>query len=103
MSGEDGVTRMRKRLIMLVARMTPSCQQVCRCASEDLEQPKSLWMSFKIWMHFRICHACEVYAHQLRALHKNLARDSEEFRTDEKLTDEARERLRAAMRSESGG
>jgi hypothetical protein len=54
-------------------------------------------------MHFKICHACEVYAHQLRALHENLARDSEEFRAEEKLSDEARERLRAAMRTESGG
>ena len=94
---------MRKRLIIFLARLTPSCQQVCRCASEDIEQPKSRWMHFKIWLHFKMCHACEVYAHQLRALHDNLARDSEEFRTEEKLSDEARERMRAAMRGESGG
>jgi hypothetical protein len=93
---------MRRWLINVVARITPSCQQVCRCASEDLEQPKSLWVRFKIWMHFKMCRACEVYAHQLRALHENLARDSEEFRTDEKLSAEARERLRAAVRTGSG-
>jgi len=90
-------------MIIFLARLTPSCQQVCRCASEGLEEQHSPWMRLKIWIHFKMCRACEVYAHQLRALHDNLARDSEEFRADEKLSEEARERMRAAMRGESGG
>jgi hypothetical protein len=102
-TGDYGVERMRKRLIIFLARLTPSCQQVCRCASEGLEMRHSLWMRFKIWAHFKICCACEVYANQLRTLHDNLARDSEGFRADEKLSDEARERMRAAMRGDSGG
>lgn len=88
--------------MMFVARMTPNCQQCCRFASEDLEVPKSTWMRFRIWVHFKICRACEIYAQQLRALHENLSRDPEEFRVDEQLTEEARERMRAAMRTESG-
>jgi hypothetical protein len=102
-TGEYGVERMRKRLIIFLARLTPSCQQVCRCASEQLEESHSPWMRFKIWIHFKLCRACEVYSNQLRALHDNLARNSEEFRSDEKLSDETRERMRAAMRGESGG
>ena len=94
---------MRKRLIMLVARMTPNCQECCRCASEDIEEKHSAWMHFKMWLHFKICRACEIYAQQLRVLHRNLSGDPEEFRTDEHLGDEARERMRAALRADSGG
>jgi hypothetical protein len=91
------------RLIMFLARMTPNCKECCRYASEDLEVSHSAWMRFKIWVHFKICHACEIYAKQLRHLHENLSRDAEEFRTEECLSEEARERIRAELRAQSGG
>ena len=87
---------------MLLARLTPSCQQCCRCASEDIEEPHSALMHFRLWLHFKICRVCEIYAEQLRYLHRNLSRDPEEFRTDESLSEETRERMRAALRTGHG-
>ena len=87
---------------MLLVRLTPSCQQCCRCASEDIEKPMSKLMELRLWIHFKVCRACEIYAEQLRMLHRNLSQDPEEFRTNESLSDEARERMRTAMRADSG-
>jgi len=89
--------------MMLVARMIPTCQQVCRLASEDLESPHSPLMHFRMWVHFKMCRVCEIYAQQLRNLHENLSKGGEDFRSDEKLSAEARERIRAELRAQSGG
>ena len=88
---------------MLLVRLTPSCQQCCRCASEDIEEPMSSLMRVRLWLHFKVCRACEIYAEQLRMLHRSLSQDPEEFRTNESLSDEARERMRTALRADPGG
>jgi len=92
---------MRKALIKLLTFLALDCHRCCRLASEDFEKPHSRWMRFRIWLHFKLCHVCEVYARQLRFLHESLSRDSEEFRTSDCLNAEARERMRAAIRNDS--
>lgn len=89
--------------MMLMEGMTPNCRQVCRLASECLERPLSPWMRVKLWVHFKMCRVCEIYAQQLKDLHDNLARGGEDFRSDETLSPEARERIRAQLKAESGG
>lgn len=92
---------MRKALIKLLTFLALDCKRCCRLASEDIEQPHSRWMRFRVWMHCKLCHVCEIYVRQLRFLHENLSRDSEEFRTGHCLGAEARERMRAAIRTDS--
>lgn len=89
--------------MMLVARMTPDCRRACRLASEDLESPLSPLMRFRLWVHYKLCRVCEIYAQQLRVLHENLAKGGEDFRSDETLGPEARERIHARLKAESRG
>jgi hypothetical protein len=60
---------LKTRWIVWVWNRTPTCAEMSRLASQSLEQPLSLKMRFKRWLHFLICVWCERYYKHLKFLH----------------------------------
>lgn len=87
-----------------LSRLMPNCHEVCQLSSQSLESPLPPGTRFRLWMHFKMCRVCELYSTQLKQLHESLARHGEHFvAEDERLSPEARERIREQMKLESGG
>jgi len=49
---------------------TPNCAEMSRLASQSLEQPLTMKMRLKMWLHFLICVWCERYHKHLKFLHR---------------------------------
>ena len=61
---------LKTRWIVWVWNHTPNCAEMSRLASQSLEQPLSLKLRFKMWLHFLICVWCERYQKHLKFLHR---------------------------------
>ena len=61
---------LKTRWIVWVWDHKPNCAEMSRLASQSLDQPLSLKMRFKMWLHFVICVWCERYQKHLTFLHR---------------------------------
>ena len=89
----------KMRGVVWVWNHTPNCAEMSRLASLALEQPLSLRMRFKVWLHHLICVWCKRYAHQLKFLHRaapRLQNDWEQM-PSHSLSDEAKHRMAARL------
>jgi hypothetical protein len=86
--------------VHLLARNTPSCEEVLRLISDSMEQPLPLrrWISIRI--HFLICKWCARYQKQLRLIRSLLRRDPEKAGANAPatLSPEAKERIKQSLR-----
>ena len=79
---------LKTRWIVWVWNHTPTCAEMSRLASQSLEQPLSLKMRFKMWLHFLICVWCERYYKHLKFLHRAAPQFAEQLRRfDQAITE----------------
>lgn len=81
----------------------PSCQEVSRLVSESMERRLPLRQRIGLWMHLTMCRLCKGFARQLRVI-RSAAKQHGEAEADtslkeKTLTNDARERMRRAIRS----
>lgn len=104
------VERLKFRIGPLVGwliRMTPTCREVVRLISDDMDRPLPLGTRLKIRVHFLICKWCERYRRQLVFMRNALRRHPDRLAGTEpsadgpSLSPEARERIRRAIKSPS--
>lgn len=82
-------------------KRVPTCQEMLRLSSRSLEQPPSIRLKWKMWLHHRICVWCQRYDSQLRLLHgkaRNLP-ERAEVHAGKTLSPDARSRMIQAVRS----
>ena len=74
---------------------TPTCAEMSRLASLSLDQPPSLKVRFKMWLHYLICVWCERYYKHLKFLHRAAAQfpGQLESASNKTLSPEAKERI----------
>src|ERR1700757_2720869 len=88
------------QIVLLICRFTPTCPEVVRILSLGMDKQLSLMMRMKLRIHYLMCSFCERYMKQL----KYIRQVSREFPdkigelSDAKLSNEAKQRLKAALR-----
>lgn len=81
-----------------------SCREATRLMSEGLDRRLGLRARMGLRLHVAMCKACPRYLAQLKALHELLTAYFREDRGgahDVRLSDEAKERLKAGLRQRS--
>src|SRR5437870_12129892 len=87
------------KLVILIGRHTPKCNEMVRILSQSMDKPMPLRMRIKKRVHFLICCWCQRYEEQLRYLRKT-ARSFPEHAdeaSDAPFSAEARERIRRRL------
>lgn len=89
------------RVVLLITAITPRCPEVTRLLSESMEKPLPLLTRMRLRLHYLMCSFCERYARQLKAIRSLAGEFPEKIgeASEEKLSDEVKERMRAALRS----
>jgi hypothetical protein len=89
-------------------RQVPTCKQMVSLMSESLDRPLTLGERVKMKLHLWVCIWCVWYLEHLHVLRNTLRmRSAKEALEDESpaspsLSDEARERLKRALRRRDG-
>ena len=85
--------------IVWVWNHTPNCAEMSRLASQSLEQPLSLKLRFKMWLHFVICVWCERYQKHLKFLHRAAPQFGEKVDSvsSPSLSVEAKQRIKVRL------
>ncbi len=81
------------------------CREITQLVSESMERELPFRQRMQVWMHLAMCRVCSAFARQIRALRTVIRVKSElsEPVTDDpeaRLSTEARERIRAALRKD---
>ena len=81
-----------------------SCKEVSRLLSESLDHDLSRWQRISLWMHSMMCRLCGGYCAEMKQLLRavqqhDTAMENTSF-LGEKLTPEARLRIRRALQEE---
>jgi hypothetical protein len=84
-----------------VRTLLPSCRDASRLQSEALDRPLTGWQRFGLVLHLAVCKWCRRYGRQLRFLRHAAHEHPEQLddATPHSLSAEARERLKASLRS----
>lgn len=90
----------KTKLVMFIAKHTPTCHDMTRLISESLDRPLPLRTRILMRIHYLICVWCERYRDQLsllrKALHSALEQSADKM--PGALPLDARNRLKLAMR-----
>jgi hypothetical protein len=89
-------------MVLLICRFTPTCPEVIRVLSQGMDKKLSLGTRIKVRIHFLMCSFCERYMKQLKYM-RQVAREFPEKIGDvanTTLPTDAKERMKAALRSE---
>src|SRR5258706_16481953 len=65
------------RWVVWVWNHTPNCAEMARLTSRSLEQPLTLRLRARMWLHFLICAWCKRYFKHLKFLHRTAPRFNE--------------------------
>src|SRR6266498_3607165 len=81
----------------------PTCLEASRLQSIALDQPVPLPKRFGLRLHLLVCKWCRRYGKQIRFLRRAAHEHSDELNeaAPRRLSSEARERLKRAIRNES--
>ncbi len=83
------------------------CREISKLVSESMERDLPLRGRLQVWMHLMMCRLCSGFARQIRLL-RRAARENperlgpEEGASEARLSHEARERIKAALRNGGG-
>jgi hypothetical protein len=87
--------------VLLICRFTPTCPEVIRTLSLGMEKQLPLLTRVKLRIHFLMCSFCQRYMEQLKYM-RHVAREFPDKIgeiSDAKLSLDAKERMKAALRS----
>ncbi|MBD0316381.1 MAG: zf-HC2 domain-containing protein [Nitrospiraceae bacterium] len=89
-------------LVGWLIRVTPTCQEMTRLLSDEMDRPLPWKTRAKMRLHFLICKWCERYKNQLRFLRQAVRRHPEQISSDDpatpSLSSEAKDRLKRTLR-----
>jgi len=88
-----------KALARVASLLSPSCKQASRLQSEGMDRPLSFFEKFGLRIHLFLCKWCRRYGEQLKFL-RNAAHQCEDHQPAQKLSSEARERIKQRLQSE---
>ena len=88
-----------KALARVVSLLSPSCKQASRLQSEGMDHPLTFLESFGLRIHIFLCKWCRRYGEQLKFL-RSAAHQCENHQSAQKLSPEARERIKQKLQSE---
>ena len=90
---------MTQRFITFLARKTPSCKEVIRLLSDEMERAPSFRQWMAVRLHFLICKWCARYQKQLLLMRTLLRGDPEKIEANSpgRLSPEAKERMKRAL------
>jgi hypothetical protein len=88
---------------MRIALTMLRCREMSKLVSESMERDLPLRQRLQVWMHLMMCRLCSGFARQMRLLRRAARENPERFGPDEsapeaKLPEEARDRIKAALR-----
>ena len=83
------------------------CREISRLVSESMERDLPFRRRLEVRMHLMMCRMCWGFARQIRLLRRGARENPERLGPDEtapeaKLPEEARERIKAAIRNGDG-
>lgn len=91
-----------KSLIDIWRKLNLSCQDMTGLVSRAMDERLPFWDRFACKLHLCYCRACRQYKRHLRLLRQVLQQHPDEFDAElehaDKMSDEARERIRQALR-----
>ena len=78
------------------------CREISQLVSESMERDLPLRRRLEVRMHLMMCRMCAGFARQIRLLRRGARENPERLGPDEsapdaKLSEEARERIKAAL------
>ncbi len=82
--------------------MMPNCRETARLVSESMDRKLPLFKRMTIWLHLRMCRYCRRFEQQLakiRQISRYINQHLEALDSSAALPDEARERIRTALRT----
>ena len=88
--------RLKLQLIFFRARRLPPCNLMVPLMSEARERPLTLREKITLKLHFFTCVACRRYVEQIEKISR-MVKPKAEQEVSEKLSVEARDRIRAAI------
>ncbi|HMP77173.1 MAG TPA: zf-HC2 domain-containing protein [Kiritimatiellia bacterium] len=93
---------MHKTIAQCIDRITPSCAEVARLASEALDRRLTVRERISMRLHFTICYFCRRYCEQLRGLSTGLRSNAEHYgqHAGPAMPDEDKARLKQACREQ---
>lgn len=83
----------------VISQLSPNCRQASRLQSEGMDRPLTLLEALGLRIHLLLCKWCRRYGKQLKFL-RNAAHHCEEHQSPQKLSPEARERIKQRLQSE---
>ncbi|HHM23434.1 MAG TPA: zf-HC2 domain-containing protein [Bacteroidetes bacterium] len=92
-------------LMMLLHKLTPSCDIVTRKVSESLDRKLNLWEKIQVSLHLMVCEFCNRYRDQLLAIHQTLERHSHAGEPPPELgslSEEAKAKMKQALQKKRG-
>lgn len=91
--------RISHRMMRLMARVMPSCQEISEMVSASMDRELPLRKRIAIRMHVYMCALCRRYEKQLHLLRKGfrLYADPQGNTTERSLSPAAKERLQKAL------
>ncbi len=83
------------------------CREISKLVSESMERDLPLRRRMEVRMHLMMCRLCSGFARQIRLLRRGARENPQrlgphETAPEAKLPEEARERIRAALRNGDG-
>jgi hypothetical protein len=90
--------RCTKALERARASLMPGCREMTRRSSDALEREPGLFDRIGARIHLAMCSACRRYRTQLNLLHRTARRWRPENGSPKRLSPEAKERLKAALK-----
>jgi len=94
-------------LVGWLIRITPTCRDIVRLISDDMDHPLPLGTRLKIRVHFLICKWCDRYRRQLLFMRNALRRHPDRLAGAEPpadspgLSSDARERIKRTLQDRS--
>lgn len=88
-----------KAFTRIASLLSPSCKQASRLQSEGMDRPLTFLERFGLRIHLFLCKWCRRYGKQLKFL-RDAAHHCEDHSPAQKLSPEARERIKQRLQSE---
>jgi hypothetical protein len=82
------------------------CREISKLVSESMERRLPFGTRMQVWVHLMLCRFCAGFARQVRFLRRAVKQNPERLAGDSStpkptLSQEARERIKAALRDSS--